>query len=172
VPVELGLRVCVMEDQHRFVLHHRVMEKQTDEQVALSMVKETQQRFAALQVCSFDKGFHSPENQQQLQAHLKMVALPRKGKLSQQAQAIEQAPEFVQARRQHPAVESAINALEVHGLNRCPDQGLVGFKRYIALAVVARNIHRIGAILRDQENRRARRKSRLANRAPPGRLAA
>lgn len=40
VPVELGLRVCVMEDQHRFVLHHRVMEKQTDDQVTVAMVKE------------------------------------------------------------------------------------------------------------------------------------
>lgn len=172
VPVELGLRVCVLEDQHRFVLHHRVMEKQTDEQVALTMVKETQQRFAGLETCSFDKGFHSPENQRELRAHLKLVALPRKGKLSQQAQAIEQSAEFVQARREHPAVESAINALEVHGLDRCPDHGLDGFKRYVALAVVARNIHRIGAILRDQENRRAQRKSHLADRAPPGRLAA
>jgi len=172
VPVELGLRVCVLEDQHRFVLHHRVMEKQTDEQVALTMVKETQQRFAGLETCSFDKGFHSPENQRELRAHLNLVALPRKGKLSQQAQAIEQAAEFVQARCEHPAVESAINALEVHGLDRCPDHGLDGFKRYVALAVVARNIHRIGAILRDQENRRAQRKSRLADRAPPGRLAA
>ena len=26
VPVELGLRVCVLEDQHGFILHHRVME--------------------------------------------------------------------------------------------------------------------------------------------------
>ncbi len=172
VPVELGLRVCVLEDQHRFVLHHRVMEKQTDEQVALTMVKETQQRFAGLETCSFDKGFHSPENQRELRAHLKLVALPRKGKLSQQAQAIEQSAEFVQARREHPAVESAINALEVHGLDRCPDHGLDGFKRYVALAVVARNIHRIGAILREQETRRARRKSRFADRAPPGRLAA
>ena len=60
VPVELGLRVCVMEDQHRFVLHHRVMEKQTDDQVAVAMVKETKQRFADLEACSFDKGFHSP----------------------------------------------------------------------------------------------------------------
>ena len=30
VPVELGLRVCVVEDQHRFILHHQVMEKATD----------------------------------------------------------------------------------------------------------------------------------------------
>ena len=172
VPVELGLRVCVMEDQHRFVLHHRVLEKQTDDQVAIAMVKETKQRFADLEACSFDQGFHSPANQQQLQAHLKLVALPRKGKLSQQAQALESEEDFVKARRQHAAVESAINALEVHGLDRCRDHGIGGFKRYVALAVVARNIHRIGAILREQENRRAKRKSRYADRDMPHKLAA
>jgi hypothetical protein len=25
VPVELGLRVCILEDQNGFILHHRVM---------------------------------------------------------------------------------------------------------------------------------------------------
>jgi hypothetical protein len=172
VPVELGLRVCVMEDQHRFILHHRVMEKQTDDQVTVAMVNETKERFADLEACSFDKGFHSPANQQELQAHLRLVALPRKGKLSQQAQAVESAQDFVKARAQHSAVESAINALEVHGLDRCPDHGIGGFKRYVALAVVARNIHRIGAILREHENRRAKRKSRYADRDMPHKLAA
>ena len=33
VPVELGLRVCIMEDQHQFILHHKVMEKETDDKV-------------------------------------------------------------------------------------------------------------------------------------------
>ena len=172
VPVELGMRVCVMEDQHRFILHHRVMEKQTDDQVTVAMVTETKQRFADLKACSFDKGFHSPANQQELQAHLTLVALPRKGKLSQQAHAIEHAKDFVKARHQHSAVESAINALEVHGLDRCPDHGIGGFKRYVALAVVARNIHRIGALLREQENRMATRKARYADRDPPHKLAA
>ena len=161
-----------MEDQHRFILHHQVMEKQTDDQVAVAMVKETKQHFANLEACSFDKGFHSPENQQELQAHLKRVVLPRKGKLSQQAQAVEGAENFVKARRQHSAVESAINALEVHGLDYCPDHGLHGFQRYVALAVVARNIHRIGAILRERENRRAKRKTRYADRDMPHKLAA
>jgi transposase, IS5 family len=170
VPFELGLRVCVMEDQYRFILRHKVMQKQTDDQVAVSMVTETQKRFAGLESCSFDKGFHSPANQQALQGHLKLVALPRKGKLSQQAQAIEYADDFVKARRQHSAVESAINALEVHGLDRCPDRGLAGFKRYVALAVVARNIHRIGAILRKQEIKRMKRQHRYAD--PPYKLAA
>lgn len=170
VPVELGLRVCVMEDQHRFILHHQVMQKQTDDQVAVDMVTETLERFDNLEACSFDKGFHAPANQQALSAHLKLVALPRKGKLSQQAHAIEHAEDFVKARRQHAAVESAINALEVHGLDRCPDRGIVGFKRYVALAVVARNIHRIGAILREREIKRMNRRQRHAD--PPYKLAA
>jgi len=69
-----------------------------------------------LNACSFDKGFHSPANQVALTEQLDMVALPRKGKLSQQAQAVEQSDAFINARRKHSAVESAINALEVHGL--------------------------------------------------------
>ena len=54
------------------------------------------------------------------------------------------------------AVESAINALEAHGLDRCPDHGIDGFKRYIALAVLARNIQRLGVVLKEQEAKRRR----------------
>ena len=82
VPVELGLRVCVLEDQHQFLLHHKVMEKQTDEQVAIAMVNETKACFPDLVMCSFDKGFHSPNNQKGLREILEVVALPRKGKRS------------------------------------------------------------------------------------------
>lgn len=172
VPVELGVKVCVLEDQYQFILHHQVMQRQTDEQVTLAMVQQTQRRFPDLRVCSFDQGFHSPANQSALQERLQLVALPRKGKLSAAAQAVEQSAAFRDARRAHSAVESAINALEVHGLDRCPDHGIDGFKRYVALAIVARNIHRIGAILWQQEQQRAQRKKQRAERAPPHRRAA
>ena len=105
-----------------------------------------------------DKGFHSPGNQIALKAVLACVVLPKKGRLSQADKAREAEPEFVNLRKQHSAVESAINALEVHGLDKCPDHGITGFKRYIALAVVARNIHRLGAVLRQQEQEREKRK--------------
>ena len=178
VPVELGVKVCILEDQYQFILHHLVMEKKTDDQVTVSMVKEAKKRFPALNACSFDKGFHSPENQAALKEQLELVALPRKGKLSQQAQAVEKSAQFVKARRAHSAVESAINALEVHGLDMCRDHGIDGFKRYVALAVVSRNIHRIGAILwkreqeQEQEQIQERRKSRHVDRAPPQKHAA
>lgn len=70
-------------------------------------------------------------------------------------------------------VESAINALEVHGLDMCPDHGIDGFKRYVALAVVARNIHRIGTILKNREQKiEARRQEKYLNRNGTYKLAA
>lgn len=158
VPVELGLKVCVAEDQHGFILHHHVMEKTTDEQVAVKMAEETKQRFPGLDAMSFDKGFHSPSNQEALKQHLSRVVLPRKGRLSAEARQAESEPGFVRLRRRHSAVESAIHGLESGGLGRCPDSGIDGFKRYVALGVVARNLHRLGAVLREQEQEKARRK--------------
>ena len=38
-------------------------------------------------------------------------------------------------------------------MDRCPDHGIDGFKRYVALAIVARNIQRIGAILKNREQK-------------------
>jgi IS5 family transposase len=125
-----------------------------------------------LNACSFDKGFHSQANQIVLKEQLAVMALPRKGKLSQPAQAAEQSETFIKTRRAHSAVESAINALEVHGLDICPDHGIDGFKRYVALAVVARNIHRIGAILWQQERQREQRKRKYADRDTTYTLAA
>lgn len=172
VPVELGVKVCILEDQHQFILHHQVMEKKTDDQVAVQMVGEAKMRFPDLNACSFDKGFHSPENQAVLKEQLEQVVLPRKGKLSQLARVAEQTEPFLKARHAHSAVESAINALEVHGLDMCPDHGIDGFKRYVALAVVARNIHRIGDILWKQEQLHGQRRKKYSGRAPPCKLAA
>jgi IS5 family transposase len=154
VPVELGLRVCIMEDSHGFILHSLVMQKTTDDKLAVPMVKATQALFPSFKACSFDKAFHSPDNQKELKNLMDQVVLPKKGKLSKADQEREYAPEFKQARKQHSAVESAINALEVHGLDKCPDHGIDGFERYVALAVLSRNIQKLGTIIRDQERER------------------
>ena len=156
VPVELGLRVCLVEDQYGFILHHHVMEQQTDDQVAIIMVQESQMRFPELNQCSFDQGFHTPENQVKLREILDHVILPKKGRLSKEQALHEHSERFMQAKRQHSAVESAINALEVHGLDVCPDHGLEAYKRYAALAMVSRNVQKLGAIIRDRNRQRRR----------------
>lgn len=165
VPVELGVRVAVVESREGFILHHQVMEKTTDDKIAVAIVKETQTRFPSFKACSFDKGFHSPANQTELKALLDQVTLPKKGKLSLKEKERETDDAFVAARKAHSAVESGINALEVHGLDVCLDHGIDGFKRYVALAVLSRNIQKIGQIKRDAERERlARERERLRQR--------
>ena len=166
VSQELGLKVCVVKDQFGFILHHRVMQKETDDQIAVRIIQETKDRFNQLSGCSFDKGFHSPYNQKELAKILDKVILPRKGKLSAINKEIESSEEFREARRKHSAVESSINALENHGLDRCRDHGLHGFKRYVGLAVVARNIQIIDHIIRQKELARLQRiENKLCNKS-------
>jgi hypothetical protein len=121
VPVELGLRVCILEDSRGFILHSQVMQKLTDDKVAVPLIQAAPAKFPGLNACSFDQGFHSPSNQQELKDRLDHVVLPKKGKCSKAEQQRESAPEFKRARQQHSAVESAINALEVHGLDSWRD---------------------------------------------------
>src|SRR5210317_940492 len=158
VPQELGIGVCVHKDQFGFILHHRVMLQQTDDKTAVVMVQETKDRFENLVGSSFDRGFYSPENKIQLAEILDYVVLPKKGRLSVKDKEIEQSEEFVESRRKHSAVESSINALENHGLDRCLDHGLHGFERYFALSVLARNIQILGHLLQQKELKKQKRR--------------
>jgi hypothetical protein len=162
VPQELGLRVCVLKDQLGFILHHKVMKNQTDDKVAVSMVQTAKGKFSNLTSCSFDKGFYTPSNKNELNTLLNGVILPKKGRLSEKEREIEQSNEFIVARKKHSAVESSINALENHGLDRCLDHGLYGFERYVSLSVLARNIQILGHHLQQKELKRQERRARKA----------
>jgi hypothetical protein len=158
VPVELGLKVCIVEDTRGYLLHHQVMEQQTDDQIAIDLITQAQDRYPELRVCSFDKGFHSPQNQVELAKKLDRVVLPKKGRCKKEERDRQDSEAFKASRRTHSAVESGINALEVHGLDRCLDHGIDGFKRYVALAIVARNIQKLGAALQKKVQKQEKRK--------------
>ena len=153
-PVELGVPVCVVEDQHQFILHHKVLWSGSDVDAAVAMVEETQAIHPDLRVCSFDRGFHSPSNRARLDGLLELNVLPRKGRPSRADRERESDEAFAGARRQHPAVESAINALEHRGLDRVRNRGADGFALAVALSVLAANLHRLGRLLRQRERRR------------------
>ena len=158
VPVELGLKVCVSSDQHGFILTHQLMEKQQDVDVAIPMLEKLQQDYPQIYSASFDRGFYSKANQEILSAQLGKLIMPKKGKLSQKdKEAIKSDLEYQKLRRKHSAVESDINAIEVHALDRCPDRGIKNFRRYVALAIVAHNIHKIGALVQEKERRKTKR---------------
>ena len=159
VPQELGLKVCVVEDQYGFILNNHVMRKTTDDKIVVSLIEATKERFPDLVSCSFDKGFYSPTNRSQLEKILNLVVLPKKGRRNEEERLFESSDDFVRQRKQHSAVESGINALENHGLDRCFDHGLRGFERYVALVVVSRNIQIIGTIIWKRKLRRLQRET-------------
>jgi len=152
-PQELGVRVCVLQDQLGFILHHKVMWKMTDEKVAVEVTERAKELFDLLRGCSYDKGFHSPEAQERIKKIIDEVVLPKKGKLNEAEKARESSAEFVAARKAHPAIESAINALENHGLDRCPDRGVDALERYVAWGVLGRNLQILGAKLAEGERK-------------------
>ena len=152
--VELGVPVCLLEDQHGFVLHHEVMWEGSDVDYAIPMVEAAQSYFPDLRAVSFDRGFHSPGNRVRLDALLDDNVLPKKGYLNRADRDREQGEAFAAMRRQHPAVESAINNLEHRGLDRVRAHGTEGFARVVALSMAALNVHRIGLLLRRKVRKR------------------
>lgn len=144
--VELGLKIAIGTDQYGFILAHRVMEKEGDVEVAVWMVQKIKKNYA-LWSTSFDRGFWSPSNKAEIEKLVEMVVMPKKGKRNREESENERSKKFKQLRKQHSGIESNINSLEHHGLNRCPDKGIENFKRYAALGILAYNLHLLGKIL-------------------------
>ena len=158
---ELGLNVCIIEDQFGFILNHRVMQSEVDKTIAVPFTKKTKELFPNLSSLSFDKGFWSPSNRSELEEIIDKVVLPKTGKLTKLDKDREYSLEFKEAKHKHSAVESGINALENHGLDRCPDRGLNAFKRYISYAVLGRNIQILGNIIQEKEIARIERSEKM-----------
>src|SRR6185295_11683853 len=83
---------------------------------------------------SFDKGFTREEDRQLLELYIPQVIMPKRGRRNEREQEREQQRSFQALRRRHQAIESDINSLKHHGLNRCLDKGLPGYKRYVGWA--------------------------------------
>lgn len=146
--VELGHAVCITTNQQHFCMHWQVMEKQTDVVMPLIISEFVQNNFGkyCINSWSFDRGFSSKENLKMLEKQVDCTVMLKKGKLSKKDKERESEPEFKKHRENHSTVEANINQLEHLGAGKCPDKGINGFKRYVGLAVIAYNIHRIGKI--------------------------
>ena len=158
--IELGLPITIATDQFGFILAHRVMETENDVDMAVP-VAEAVLSMGKVDSISYDRGYWSPDNFRKLAHRVRLLVMPKKGRRDKQEAEREGNREFKQLRRAHAAVESDINALEHHGLNRCPDRGLIRFCRYTALGILALNLHRLGNILIERE-RGPTRRSRAA----------
>jgi len=144
--VELGHRLLIATDQHQLIHDHDVPVGGADVDQSLPVTDRLLGRYGVGSIASlsFDKGFTRAEDRELLSLYVPTVVMPKRGKKNAVETQRESAKTFVALRQQHSAVESEINSLEHHGLNRCPDVGLAGYLRYVGLGVLSYNLHVIG----------------------------
>ena len=165
-PVELGVPLSILEEASGFVLGWRLHWEDGDREAAVPLVADVKSSFPDLESCSFDRGYHSPENQEALLKHLKRVVMPVPGKGTAASREREATDEFQAARKKHPGIESAINALESKGLDRVRLRGKDGFERAVAISILACKLHRLGRLLQKKAQAKSRRqRKRLAQAA-------
>ncbi len=151
---ELGHLVLITTDQYQFIVDYKIMEKQKDAKQVSDLCERIKKNFAGKKIYShsFDKGFWSKDNYATLkEVAIEEVILPKRGRHNKEDQQRESSPMFKKLRNAHSAVESNINMLEHHGLNRCMDKGLHGYKRCVGLSVLAYNLHVLGNVLKAKE---------------------
>ena len=153
--VELGHRLLVATDQHELVQDYAVAGVDVDQSVAVA--DRLLGRYGTGQIASlsFDKGFTRAADRDLLSLYVPQVVMPKRGKKNAAETAGESEKSFVALRRQHSAVESDINSLEHHGLNRCLDVGLAGYQRYVGYGVLSYNLHVLGRELLERARHRA-----------------
>ena len=151
--VELGHKFLIATDQHQLIQDYRVLRQEAEVDQSIPVADRLLGRYGAGSVASlsFDKGFTCEEDRQLLELYIPEVVMPKRGKKNAAETERESGKKFVALRKQHSAVESEINSLEHHGLNRCLDVGLDGYLRYAGLGVMSYNLHVIGRELLARE---------------------
>ena len=153
--VELGHKLLITTDQYGLVIDYKVMKQPVDGKETLPLVKRLINRYGegSIKSISFDKGFSNEKDRKLLEEYIEEVIMSKRGRLNKAEHERENQKRFIELRNKHNAIESDINCLEHHGLNRCPDKGLKGFKRYAGLGVLAYNLHKIGSRLLEKERK-------------------
>ena len=144
--VELGHRLLIATDQHELIQDYDVPVGGADVDQSVAVADRLLHRYGAGSIASlsFDKGFTRAQDRELLSLYVPTVVMPKRGRKTDTDTIRENGKKFVALRRQHSAVESDINSLEHHGLNRCLDFGLAGYRRYVGYGVLAYNLHVIG----------------------------
>lgn len=148
--VELGKKTSITSDQYGLIIDVLIHENEADSEVVLNIADRILWKHK-IDKWSFDKGYWHKDNKFLLEQEVKDLIMPKKGKPNKKEYEQEHTRVFKKFRNKHSAVESNINELEHKGLNRCPDKGYPAFKRYVSLAVVAYNMHKIGKAIIKQE---------------------
>lgn len=155
--VELGHRLLITTDQYGIIHDYKIMEGSDEAGEVASLADRLVHKVGLESIASlsFDRGFSSLENRELLELCLPDVEIimPKKGKLSAADQERQSQKRWRKLSNRHSAIESDINSLEHHGLDRCPDKGYAAYARYAGLGILAYNLHRMGNHLLKERRR-------------------
>jgi transposase, IS5 family len=158
VPNQFGRLLFVFEDGAGFISHYHLMAREAaDADVVVEQTRAAQKKHRGqIRTASFDRGFHSPENEQELQKIVDEPCVPPRPPQQYRERMQTATVTFRNLRQQHPGIESAIGALQAgNGLKRCRDRQEIGFERYLGLAILGRNIHVLSKLLIARQDEQA-----------------
>jgi hypothetical protein len=149
-PNQFGRLVLLFEDGAGFISHYHLMEREArDPDVIVEQMREAQRKHKGqIETASFDRGFHTRENEELLSTIIDEPCLAPRHPQQFAERLANGSVEFHRLRQRHPGIESAIGAIQSgNGLKRCRDHSEIGFERYLGLAILGRNIHVLGKLL-------------------------
>jgi len=142
--VEIGKKLAITTDEFNLIIDYQIAQNQADSELIIPIAQRLHQKGYRMQSLSTDKGFASKEAKEKLESFIQQVIMPKKGKRNQKEKELESSKPFKRLKNKHSAIESNINELEHRGLDRVPNRTERTFNHYIALAITAYNLHKIG----------------------------
>ena len=132
--VELGHRLMIATDQYGMIHDYKIMFGGDEAAEVAPLADRLIAKLGAENIASlsFDRGFSSIKNRELLEFTMPdtEIIMPKKGKLSAADKERQSQKSWRKLANRHSAVESNINSLEHHGLNRCPDKGYQAYAQY------------------------------------------
>lgn len=151
VVAEFGEKHLVVTDQNNFIVFSQIIEDTPDAAFTIDITKGLKEQFGnRIASLSFDKGFSSKEIIEELEGIIPNAIIKQKGKPNKERKEIEGTKNFKALNNAHNAVESNINELTYHGLDKCCDKGKVNFDKYVSLAVLSYNLRKLGNLIKKE----------------------
>jgi transposase, IS5 family len=146
-PREFGRKVLIDEVDGGIISRYEILEEVGREHPHLPASLEAHQEHfgRAPQLLAGDRGLYSDENERLAQeAGIKRIVLPKSGRLSHEREQHEKQRWFRRGFRFRAGIEGRISVLaRAFGLDRCPEHGEEGMKRWVGWGIVAHNLRQI-----------------------------
>jgi IS5 family transposase len=158
-PVEFGHKVFLAESAQGLITDYEVLEGNPADtgRVQASLDRHQQIFQHPPELYAGDRGFYSAENEKDCeQAGVTEVCIPQRGgQRTAEREALERSRAFQKGQRFRVGIEGRISVLfRGRGMKRCRAKGRERFEVLVGAAVLANNLLRIAAMLRDGKPKR------------------